>query len=283
MRVLEKVVTAGLLLLFLFITPSTVAIKSIKIRSDDRPIILFEKFGFTHTGNVSVSISNVSVSSTILQLYDPSVVGFFLLPDETLIQILLEVQQNPNFCVMDSKFVSLLFTLADISPSQSSFNKSFTVTNPNEYALFLANCNCQSPVTMDVRTELCNTVGNTKNYLSAGLTQLPGTSHGWNVLVYMFQFTNGVLSFTVIVLIGGGWLYLKPFLHAKEKMVLMIVISFQVPANVAFVVMGESGPFSKDWVAWNQVFIWANVMCRLAIIFPIVWSIRSLKEPSKTD
>ncbi len=113
--------------------------------------------------------------------------------------------------------------------------------------------------------------------------KVSGTPHGWDVLFYIFQFIRVVLLFTVIVLIGTGWSFLKPFLQEKEKKVLMIVIPLQVLANLASVVIGETGPFIKDWVTWNQVFLLVDIICCCAIIFPIVWSIRSLRETSKTD
>ncbi|OMP07741.1 Transmembrane receptor, eukaryota [Corchorus olitorius] len=113
--------------------------------------------------------------------------------------------------------------------------------------------------------------------------KVTGTPHGWDVLFYIFQFIRVVLLFTVIVLIGTGWSFLKPFLQEREKKVLMIVIPLQVLANIASVVIGETGPFIKDWVTWNQVFLLVDIICCCAIIFPIVWSIRSLRETSKTD
>ncbi|CAN0926711.1 Protein CANDIDATE G-PROTEIN COUPLED RECEPTOR 7 [Linum grandiflorum] len=113
--------------------------------------------------------------------------------------------------------------------------------------------------------------------------KVTGTPHGWDVLFYFFQFLRVVLLFTVIVLVGTGWSFLKPFLQEKEKKVLMIVIPLQVLANVASVVIGETGPFIRDWVTWNQVFLLVDIICCCAIIFPIVWSIRSLRETSKTD
>ncbi|KAK1434933.1 hypothetical protein QVD17_00688 [Tagetes erecta] len=343
MKTFNELLTTILILIFLFTTPSTAEIKSLKIRSDNRPMILFEKFGFTHTGNITISVSGISVTSSLSQP-DPSRLGFFLLSEELMIQVVLELQQNPNICVVDSKSVLHLFTFRDLSPPpHSSFHKSFPVTNPNEYSLFFANCNPQSLVTMDVRTELYNIDdGATKDYLSAGQTQLPslyfifsliylcfvafwiyvcfknkrsvhrvhllmgglvamkalnlicaaedkhyvkvtGTAHGWDVLFYIFQFIRVVLLFTVIVLIGTGWSFLKPFLQEREKKVLMIVIPLQVLANVASIVIGETGPFIRDWVTWNQVFLLIDIICCCAIIFPIVWSIRSLRETSKTD
>ncbi|CAN4109644.1 unnamed protein product [Withania somnifera] len=291
-------------------------------------MILFERFGFTHTGQATITVTSVSVIST-LALPDPSRLGFFLLSEESFVQVLVELQQNPTFCVLESKFVNRLFTFRDLSPPpNSSFNKSYPVTSPNEYSLFL--------------TELYNLDNQVKDYLSAGLTQLPtlyflfsfvyiafmgvwlsvclknkrnvhrihmlmsvlvvmkalnlifaaedkhyvkvtGTAHGWDVLFYIFQSIRVVLLFTVIVLIGTGWSFLKPFLQEREKKVLMIVIPLQVLANVASIVIGETGPFIRDWVTWNQVFLIVDIVCCCAIIFPIVWSIRSLRETSKTD
>ncbi|GLT47871.1 hypothetical protein SLA2020_215300 [Shorea laevis] len=337
---------AFILLLFLsFLYLSTAEIKTLTIDSDSRPMILFEKFGFTHTGHVSIVVDSVSVSySTNAPNPDPSRLGFFLLSEESLLQVLLEIQQNPHLCVLESHHVNPLFTFRDLSPPPRSFlNQSYPVTSPNEYSLFFANCAPETRVSLNVRTEVFNLDSDgSKDYLSAGLTQLPslygffsllyvaalgywiyvcytnkrsvhrihllmcglllfkalnlicaaedkhyvkvtGTPHGWDILFYIFQFIRVVLLFTVIVLIGTGWSFLKPFLQEREKKVLMIVIPLQVLANIASVVIGETGPFIKDWVTWNQVFLLVDIICCCAIIFPIVWSIRSLRETSKTD
>ncbi|XP_057423324.1 protein CANDIDATE G-PROTEIN COUPLED RECEPTOR 7-like [Lotus japonicus] len=334
-----------LLLLLFLATPSTAEIKSLTITSDTRPMILFEQFGFTHTGHVSIAVSEVSVAaSASASQPDPSRLGFFLLSEESLIQVAIEIQQNPSFCVLDSHYITHLFTFRDLSPPPSaSFNRSYPVTFPNEFSLFFANCAPDTSVSMAVRTELYNLDNDgSRDYLSAGVTRLPtlfsvfslaylaffaiwvyicytnrrsfhrihllmaalllmkalnlicaaedkhyvkvtGTPHGWDVLFYIFQLIRVVLLFTVIVLIGTGWSFLKPFLQEKEKKVLMVVIPLQVLANLASVVIGETGPFIKDWVTWNQVFLLVDVICCCAIIFPIVWSIRSLRETSKTD
>ncbi|KAF8402813.1 hypothetical protein HHK36_010904 [Tetracentron sinense] len=333
----------ALSLLSLLFPSSHAEIKNLKITTDSRPMILFEKFGFTHFGHVAVTISNVSVTTSLSTRPEPSRLGFFLLSEESLIQVLMETEQNPNFCVLDSHYITPLFTFRDLSPPpETFFNNSYPVTNPNEHSLFFANCAPETQVTMAVRTEMYNLDNGVKDYLPAGQTSLPtlyflfslfyfaflgfwihvcytnkrsfhrihllmagllamkalnlicaaedkhlvkitGTPHGWDVMFYIFQFLRVVLLFTVIVLIGTGWSFLKPFLQEKEKKVLMIVIPLQVLANLASVVIGETGPFIKDWVTWNQVFLLVDIVCCCAIIFPIVWSIRSLRENSKTD
>jgi hypothetical protein len=42
-----------------------------------------------------------------------------------------------------------------------------------------------------------------------------GTPHGWDVAFYVFGFFKGILLFTVIVLIGTGWSFLKPYLQVR--------------------------------------------------------------------
>ncbi|KAL0409202.1 UNVERIFIED_CONTAM: protein CANDIDATE G-PROTEIN COUPLED RECEPTOR 7 [Sesamum radiatum] len=96
-------------------------------------------------------------------------------------------------------------------------------------------------------------------------------------------FLKGITLFTLIVLIGTGWSFLKPYLQDKDKKVLMIVIPLQVVANIAQVVIDETGPFRHEWVTWKQVFLLVDVICCCAVLFPIVWSIKNLREAARTD
>eukprot|EP00198_Chlamydomonas_reinhardtii_P007568 XP_001696905.1 G protein-coupled seven transmembrane receptor [Chlamydomonas reinhardtii] len=110
-----------------------------------------------------------------------------------------------------------------------------------------------------------------------------GSADGWNIAYYVFTFFRGVLFFTVIVLIGTGWSYMKPFLGEKEARIIMIVIPLQVFANIAIVITDEESPSVKDWFTWRDVFHLVDIICCCAILFPIVWSIKHLREASQTD
>nr|CAD1817593.1 unnamed protein product [Ananas comosus var. bracteatus] len=69
------------------IGPSAAEIKTLKIESDPRAIILFEKFGFTPRGSVTISVSSATATaSSSLSAPDPSLLGFFLVSDEELLQ-----------------------------------------------------------------------------------------------------------------------------------------------------------------------------------------------------
>ncbi|CAI9278378.1 unnamed protein product [Lactuca saligna] len=164
MRILGKFITAALLLFFVLImtAPSTADIISTKIRSHNRNTILFSEFEYSHTGYVSVKVSSVGISSipftSNLSQPDPSRIGFFLLSDELSYRYRQEFKRNPDLCVLDINFISVLFTFRDLSPPpESSFNKSYHVIYPGVYSLYFVNCNDLSLLTMDVRSELYNT------------------------------------------------------------------------------------------------------------------------------
>lgn len=184
MRNLQKVLSIVFLLFFIFTAPSYADIKSVKIRYDDRGLIDFHKFEFTNMGQLSVSISSVSVASmpvtSNLSRPDLSRIGFFLVSDYAINYMVGEHIS----CYLDSKYISLLFTFQDFSnPSQSSFNKSYAVTYPNSYTLTFANCNPLSHVTMDVKAEFYNTHnGTTKDYLPARQTKLPSLYFNLSVI-----------------------------------------------------------------------------------------------------
>lgn len=110
-----------------------------------------------------------------------------------------------------------------------------------------------------------------------------GYAHGWDVVFYIFSFLKGIMLFTLIVLIGTGWSFLKPYLHDREKKVLMILIPLQVLANIAQVVIDETTPYGIDWMTWKEVFFLVDVICCCAVLFPIVWSIKNLREAARTD
>jgi len=115
------------------------------------------------------------------------------------------------------------------------------------------------------------------------LIRTRGSSEGWNIAYYIFTFMRSVFLFTVILLIGTGWSFLKPFLSDREKKVLLIVLPLQVFANVATIILDQGGPAIKGWFTWRDIFHLVDIICCCAILFPIVWSIKHLREAAGTD
>ncbi|XP_059443950.1 protein CANDIDATE G-PROTEIN COUPLED RECEPTOR 7 [Corylus avellana] len=329
------------LLLFLSMSISLAEIRFTGVRSDNRPIIPFDEFGFTHRGRLELNVSGISLSKSNLEL---NKVGFFLCTRDSWMHVLQQLEDGEVGCALLSDLVKQVYTF-DALKAKKEFNTVFNETDADQYTLVFANCfNRDLTVSMDVSSAMYNLDGRSgrRDYLSAGKTVLPrvyfifslvyfvlagiwisvlykkrltvfgihffmlavlilkalnlvceaedksyikrtGSAHGWDVLFYIFSFLKGITLFTLIVLIGTGWSFLKPYLQDKEKKVLMIVIPLQVIANIAQVVIDESGPFAQDWVTWKQVFLLVDVICCCAVLFPIVWSIKNLREAARTD
>ncbi|GMY20661.1 protein CANDIDATE G-PROTEIN COUPLED RECEPTOR 7 [Fagus crenata] len=106
---------------------------------------------------------------------------------------------------------------------------------------------------------------------------------GWDVAYYVFGLFQGIILFTVIVLIGTGWSFLKPYLQEREKKVLMVVIPLQILENIAYVIQEQTVPKTIAWFQWHNTLLVIDIMCCGAVFFPIYWSITGLKEASKTD
>eukprot|EP00238_Polyblepharides_amylifera_P011587 CAMPEP_0196582350 /NCGR_PEP_ID=MMETSP1081-20130531/38671_1 /TAXON_ID=36882 /ORGANISM="Pyramimonas amylifera, Strain CCMP720" /LENGTH=438 /DNA_ID=CAMNT_0041902889 /DNA_START=78 /DNA_END=1394 /DNA_ORIENTATION=+ len=115
------------------------------------------------------------------------------------------------------------------------------------------------------------------------LIRTTGGPDGWNIAYYIFTFMRGTFLFVVIVLIGTGWSFIKPFLADREKKVIMVLVPLQVFANIATIILDESGPAVKGWFTWRDIFHLLDIICCCAILFPIVWSIKHLREASHTD
>ncbi|GER39570.1 lung seven transmembrane receptor family protein [Striga asiatica] len=335
-----------LLILLSVASLAAAEIRFSEIRSDDRPIIPFDEFGFTHRGQLELNITKLSLSGPATDLSALSSVGFFLCTRDAWVHVLQQIEDAEINCVLGSDAVQKVYTFDRLpSPSASELNFLYAESDADQYTLVFANCLPQLKVSMNVRSAMYNLEdgrSNHRDYLSAGKTVLPrvyflfsiiyfvlaatwiavlykkmltvfgihffmlavvllkalnllceaedksyikrtGSAHGWDVLFYIFSFLKGITLFTLIVLIGTGWSFLKPYLQDKEKKVLMIVIPLQVVANIAQVVIDETGPFGQDWVTWKQVFLLVDVVCCCAVLFPIVWSIKNLREAAKTD
>ncbi|RZC69599.1 hypothetical protein C5167_032726 [Papaver somniferum] len=326
----------------LFVIFTSAEIRSSEIRSDDRSIIPFDEFGFTHTGRLELNVSHITLSNPNPEL-DLSQIGFFLSTRDSWIHVLQQIQDLDITCALQSELVKVVYTFDKLKGAKE-LGIVYSESESNQFTLVFANCLPQLQVSMDVRSEMYNLDGKNSNrdYLSAGKTVLPrvyflfflayfslsviwvyflykkrstvyhihyfmlavlilkslnllceaedksyikrtGSAHGWDVLFYIFSFLKGITLFTLIVLIGTGWSFLKPYLQDKEKKVLMIVIPLQVVANIAQVVIDESGPYAQDWITWKQVFLLVDVVCCCAVLFPIVWSIKNLREAARTD
>lgn len=110
-----------------------------------------------------------------------------------------------------------------------------------------------------------------------------GHNNGWSVMFYIFSFLKGTLMFAVIILIGTGWSYLKPFLTDRDKQIMLAVLVVQLIVNIAMVIVDETAPGSAGWLTWSDILHLLDMICCCVILLPIVWSIRHLRQAAAAD
>jgi uncharacterized membrane protein len=49
------------------------------------------------------------------------------------------------------------------------------------------------------------------------------------------------------------------------------------------VILEETAPGSQGWLTWRDVLHLVDIICCCAILFPIVWSIRHLRQAAEAD
>lgn len=80
---------------------------------------------------------------------------------------------------------------------------------------------------------------------------LTGAAEAWSIVYYLFAFLKGITLFVVVLLIGSGWSLIKPFLHSRDKRIIVLVLSLQVGMRIAAwqgVGAGFTRPFIHCWV-----------------------------------
>jgi len=113
--------------------------------------------------------------------------------------------------------------------------------------------------------------------------KLYGNATFWSILYYIFAFMKGIMLFVVILLVGTGYSFIKPYLSDRDKKIFMLIIPLQIISNIALVVIEEMSIGSKSWGNWYALFNMVDIICLGAILFPIIWSIRQLKENQRID
>jgi NADH:ubiquinone oxidoreductase subunit 3 (subunit A) len=113
--------------------------------------------------------------------------------------------------------------------------------------------------------------------------KIDGKPGGWGIAYDIFAVLKGFMFFIVIALIGTGWRFIKPFLSDKDKRILMVVVPLQVLDNIALVYLETAAPGSRTWLDMKKIFQLVDIICCGAILIPIVWSIKHLREASQSD
>lgn len=108
--------------------------------------------------------------------------------------------------------------------------------------------------------------------------QATGHAEVLTFMFYIFNFIKGMFLFTVILLIGTGWSFVKHSLNANEKNVMMFVLLLQGINNIAMAMLSQENVGEKYYGLWSAVMHMVDVICCCIIIVPIVWQVNALED-----
>jgi hypothetical protein len=105
----------------------------------------------------------------------------------------------------------------------------------------------------------------------------------WDFFYYVFVTLKGVTLFAVIVLLGSGWSSAKAFLSQHDRALLWLVLPAQVLINVMIAVLDETSEGNWWWGRVLDALRFLDVVCVLAVLLPLVWSMKTLSERAQTE
>jgi NADH:ubiquinone oxidoreductase subunit 3 (subunit A) len=94
----------------------------------------------------------------------------------------------------------------------------------------------------------------------------------------MLTFVKGTLLFTVILLIGSGWSFVKPFLSDREKKIIFVILALQVVNNIALTVLSNETEGEGSYERWTAIMHLVDIVCCCAVLIPIVWQVNALEK-----
>ena len=106
----------------------------------------------------------------------------------------------------------------------------------------------------------------------------------WHVCLHeltfskLFSTKKGITLFTVILLIGSGWSFVKPFLGDREKKMILAILILQVINNIAIVVLTQETEGENAFDKWTAVLHLVDILCCCAVLIPIVWQVNQLEK-----
>jgi len=108
--------------------------------------------------------------------------------------------------------------------------------------------------------------------------RITGHAELWSVVYYGITFVKGIFLFTVILLIGTGWSFVKPFLNVNEKRIIFGILFLQVINNLAIAVLSHETAGERSFDRWNAILHLVDIICCCAVLLPIVWQVNSLEK-----
>jgi len=108
--------------------------------------------------------------------------------------------------------------------------------------------------------------------------RVSGHAEVWTFLYYGITFVKGAFLFSVILLIGTGWSFVKPFLTDREKKMIVGVLFLQIINNIAIIFLSQETEGESSYEEWTGILHIVDIICCCAVLVPIVWQVNELEK-----
>lgn len=110
-----------------------------------------------------------------------------------------------------------------------------------------------------------------------------GHAEVWSVIFYSVDFIRHIFLFTVILLIGTGWSFIKPFINEREKKIILSVLVLQFVNNVVIAVLSQETEGEANYAKLAGLLHLVDIVCCCMILVPIVWQVNELEKSVDAD
>jgi G protein-coupled receptor 107 len=110
-----------------------------------------------------------------------------------------------------------------------------------------------------------------------------GHAEVWSFLYYSLTCIKTIFLFTVILLIGTGWSFIRPFIKEREKKIILSVLCLQVLNNIVIAVFSQETEGEFFYAKLAGLLHLIDIICCCMILVPIVWQVNELEKSIDVD
>eukprot|EP01061_Rhynchopus_euleeides_P000899 TRINITY_DN10643_c1_g1_i1.p1 TRINITY_DN10643_c1_g1~~TRINITY_DN10643_c1_g1_i1.p1 ORF type:complete len:485 (+),score=208.57 TRINITY_DN10643_c1_g1_i1:71-1525(+) len=110
-----------------------------------------------------------------------------------------------------------------------------------------------------------------------------GRPSAWSYFYYGFLTLRGIMLFTIIMLIGTGWSFVRPFLNDRDKKLLMFVLPLQILIHVVVCYIEETSEGDASYASWRNALLFLDIICCSVVVIPTIWNIKLMTETKSSD
>lgn len=110
-----------------------------------------------------------------------------------------------------------------------------------------------------------------------------GHAEVWSVVFYCVDFVRHIFLFTVVLLIGTGWSFIKPFINEREKKIILFVLILQFVNNIVIAVLSQETAGESSYAKLTGILHLVDIICCCMILVPIVWQVNELEKSVDAD